>query len=151
MKVILLVFCLVAIIPISPVFGQEEDHYSNGLPNGQYWADLDERSKEDMIFGLLMGYEWGYADGVVLGKEKNSGSQAAPTMPMFFARPKQYVKKIDSFYDRYPLCKKLDLLNVFGNLLSFWHKETFKLAGNKNVKDISYKQIGEMCSRVSKR
>lgn len=147
MKIFLLVFSLIMIIPSSTVFAQGENHYSNGLPNGYYWQALDELTKNNMIFGLLMGYEWGYADGVVSGNIKTG---VPPAMPMFFIRPKSYVHKIDSFYKTYPLCKKMDLLNVFGNLLSFFHKDLFKSSGNRNIREISYKQIGDMCIQASK-
>jgi len=144
MKRTLLVFCFIVIVPLSSVYGQDEDHYSNRLPDGNYWAGLDEQTKEGMLFGLLMGYEWGYADGVVLGSSK---AGVPPTMPMFFVKPKYYVKKIDAFYEAYPLCKNVDLLNVFGNLLTYWHKGKLKSAGHKNIRDISYTQIGEMCQK----
>jgi hypothetical protein len=144
MKRTLLVFCFIVIIPISSVSGQGEDHSSKKLPDGHYWAGLDERAKEEMLFGLLMGYEWGYADGVVLGSDK---ADAPPALPMFFMKPEYYVRQIDAFYETYPLCKNMDLLNVFGNLLTYWHKEKLKSAGHKKIKDISYTQIGEMCQK----
>jgi len=100
-----------------------------------------------MLFGLLMGYEWGYADGVVLGSDKAS---APPALPMFFIKAKYYVKQIDTFYETYPLCKNLDLLNVFGNLLTYWHTDKLKSAGHKNIRDMSYTQIGEMCRKQPK-
>jgi len=131
---------------ISSVFSQKENHPAVSLPDGLYWAGLNERAKEEMLFGLLMGYEWGYADGIVLGSNK---ADAPPALPMFFMKPKYYVKQIDAFYETYPLCKNMDLLNVFGNLLTYWHKDKLRSAGHKNIRDISYAQIGEMCQKQS--
>jgi hypothetical protein len=142
MKRTLLVFFLIMSIPISSVFAQKENNPAVRVPDGHHWAGLDERAKEEMLFGLLMGYEWGYADGVVLGSDK---AVAPPVLPMFFMKPKYYVKQIDAFYETYPLCKKMDLLNLFGNLLTYWHKDNLKSAGHKNIRDISYTQIGDMC------
>jgi len=116
MKRTLLVFCLFLSIPASSVFAQKENTSAVRMPDGHYWAALDERAKEEMLFGLLMGYEWGYADGVVLGSDT---TDTPPALPMFFMKPKYYVKQIDAFYGTYPLCKNMDLLNVFGNLLTY--------------------------------
>jgi hypothetical protein len=144
MKRALLIICFIVFIPVGSVCAQGENHSTIRLPDGHHWSDLDERAKEEMLFGLLMGYEWGYADGVVLGSDK---TVAPPALPMFFMKPKYYVKQIDVFYETYPLCENMDLLNVFGNLLTYWHKDKLKSAGHKNIKDISYSQIGEMCQK----
>lgn len=148
MKRTLLVICLIVLISASSVFAQKENISSVRLPDGHYWAGLEERAKEEMLFGLLLGYEWGYADGVVLGSDKEG---APPVLPMFFLKPKFYVQKIDKFYETYPLCKNMDLLNVFGNLLTYWHKDKLKSAGHKNIRDISDTQIGEMCQKQPQR
>lgn len=144
MKRTLLVLCLILSISVNSVFAQKENKSAVRLPNGHYWAGLDERVKEEMLFGLLMGYEWGYADGVVLGSDR---AGAPPALPMLFMKPKVYVQKIDEFYESYPQCKNKDLLNVFGNLLTYWHKDNLKAAGHKNIKEISDAQIGEMCRK----
>ena len=144
MKRMLLAFCCMVSITVGAVFAQQGNNPAIRLPDGHYWAGLGDREKEEMLFGLLMGYEWGYADGVVLGSDK---AVTPPPLPMFFMKPKYYVEKIDTFYKTYPLCKNMDLLNVFGNLLTYWHKDALKSAGHKNIKDISYKQIGDMCQK----
>lgn len=144
MKTTLLVFCFIICIAVSPVFAQKKTNSPVRLPDGHYWAGLDDRAKEEMLFGLLMGYEWGYADGVVLGSDK---AVAPPVLPLLFMKPKYYVEQIETFYETYPLCKNMDLLNLFGNLLTYWHKDKLKSAGHKNIKDISYAQIGEMCQK----
>ncbi|MBI5665196.1 MAG: hypothetical protein HZC49_08975 [Nitrospirae bacterium] len=148
MKRTLLVFCFIMSMPVSSVFAQPVNNAALTLPDGHYWDGLDERAKEEMLFGLLMGYEWGYADGAVSGSEK---AGPPPALPMFFMKPKYYVKQIDAFYESYPLCKNMGLLNVFGNLLTYWHKEKLKSAGHKNIRDISYSQIGEMCRKQPSR
>jgi hypothetical protein len=123
--------CLIFLI-ILPVtsFGQ--------VPDGYTWNRLSREAKKMTAAWFFYGYDMGYFDGrnwKRIAKLKDGEEVSA----IFDYKDADfYWKEVDSFYQTFPLCKRLALPAMLAELAKVWRGQR------------SYKEMGDACLELPK-
>lgn len=152
-----IIFIFIMILFFAPMAFAEDVRTEEKSFNGYEWKKFPEAVKAAYVSGYLQGYLSGFAkqafeikhflskygDKKCSEKIENMIKNMEYEGISFEQDFSYYVREVDSFYQIYPLCKRMDFEKLMALLVEVW------ILDEQNY--LTYKEIGERCLIIQTR